>query len=601
MIFSVQIVGVGQLSAAESPEELLAQYQNSQSNNTSEAKQVAVSQQQIFAQQSSEITSVSQQAKGLPEKYQQNLRNGLLLPGETDISALLPIPEHGLAPPYGANIFAGGYESERVDGLNEDYLIASGDKISIWLWGATNYSDVTTVDNQGNIFIPNVGPVHVANVRASQVNDYVTSKIRTVYKSSVKIYVNLLTATPVTVFITGGVLRPGQYAGMASDSVLYYLKRAGGIDSERGSYRDIQIIRKGEVVQKIDLYRFIKYGQLDPVNFKDSDVIFVSEQKSVINVGGGVKNPFRFEFVKEQITGQELIDFVKPLSKTSHVAISGNRESGPFSVYLAINEFNNYQIRNGDKLFFNDDLHAQIYDIQIAGSYLGPSYFAVSKKTKLYDLLSYIQIEPALADNSSIYILRQSVAKKQKEILDRSLDRLERSIYASPASSTGEAQIRAQEAKLISEFIARAREVVPLGKVIVSDNGNVANISLEQGDTIVIPAKTDLIQIGGEVLMPQAVVYNEQASVEDYIAWAGGYTNRANYEDIVLVHSNGLTEFVNVSADGSWLSSGKQTKLAPGDQIIVLPRVEAKTMQTIKDMTQIIYQIAVAANVITRD
>jgi len=144
---------------------------------------------------------------------------------------------------------------------------------------------------------------------------------------------------------------------------------------------------------------------------------------------------------------------------------------------------------------------------------------------------------------------------------------------------------------LISEFIARARKVQPLGKVIVSDNGMVANIALEQDDTIIIPSKTDLVQVGGEVLMPQAVVYSKNATVKDYIAWAGGYSNRANYSDIVVVHANGLTEFVDVSSSG-------QDKLVPGDQIIVLPRVEAKTMQAIKDMTQIIFQIAVAANAI---
>ena len=37
--------------------------------------------------------------------------------------------------------------------------------------------------------------------------------------------------------------------------------------------------------------------------------------------------------------------------------------------------------------------------------------------------------------------------------------------------------------------------------------------------------------------------------------------------------------------------------VAAGDQVIVLPRVDAKTLQAVKDITQIIYQIAVAANV----
>ena len=92
--------------------------------------------------------------------YTKNQRNGMLLPGEVDVRELLPSSGEGYPPPYGANLFAGGYESERTDGLNDNYLIAAGDKINIWLWGAVNYADVPTVDTQGNIFIPN------ANIRS---------------------------------------------------------------------------------------------------------------------------------------------------------------------------------------------------------------------------------------------------------------------------------------------------------------------------------------------------------------------------------------------------------------------------------------------------
>jgi hypothetical protein len=39
--------------------------------------------------------------------------------------------------------------------------------------------------------------------------------------------------------------------------------------------------------------------------------------------------------------------------------------------------------------------------------------------------------------------------------------------------------------------------------------------------------------------------------------------------------------------------------LQPGDQILVLPKVDTKFLQSVKDITQIIYQIAIAANVAT--
>jgi len=519
--------------------------------------------------------------------YNKQSRSGTVLPGEMTAAQLLPSSEAGLPPPYGANLFAGGYESERQDGLNDDYTIAPGDKVSIWLWGAINQSEVITVDNQGNLFITNIGPVYVADVKASQLNSYVSNKIKQVYKQSVEIYVNLLTATPVSVYISGSVIRPGQYAGIASDSILYYLKRAGGIDSERGSYRSIKVLRGNKVIQNVDLYDFILKGYLPKFNFKDNDVILVERQKATVVVSGSVRAPFRFEFKENHATGEQLAEFALPLAKVSHVGIVGDRVNGPFSVYLPYGEFKNFTLKDGDRLIFNDDIRAQVLDIQVAGSYLGPSYFAVKKETRLHDLLAYIEIDKDLTDYKSIYIQRKSVAKKQKEMIEQSLDRLERSVFTAPASSDGEAKIRAEEGKMILEFTARARKAVPLGKVVIADGGKVANIRLEQGDVVYIPAKTDLVHVSGEVLMPQSLLYNEQASVSDYVAWAGGYSERANFEQIMVIHSNGM---IDLDASGA---------LKPGDQILILPKVDTKLMQSVKDITQIIYQIAIAANVAT--
>ena len=518
--------------------------------------------------------------------FTQQNRQGMLLPGESDVRKLLPQSESGLPPPYGANLFAGGYETERSDGLTDNYLIAPGDKLNIWIWGAVNFSNVVTVDNQGNIFIPDVGPINVKNVAASKVNNLVTSHISEVFTNNVNVYVNLLTATPVSVFVTGPVIRPGQYAGQSSDSVLYFLKRAGGIDSDRGSYRHIKVLRQNRVIQQIDLYEFMQQGKMPKLALKDQDVILVEPQGPMINVAGKVRNPFRFELKNSSALGSELIDYALPLAKVSHVGVIGDRASGPFSVYMPYKDFDRIQLSDGDKVLFNDDMNAQVYDVQVMGSYRGPSYFTVRKETRLHDLLNHIPIDPNMADYGSIYIMRKSVAARQKEMLEDSLNRLERSVFTAPANSDGEASIRTKEAELVMRFVEKARKIQPLGKVVVSDKGVIANILLEQGDQIVIPNKTDLIQVGGEVMMPQAVVYNKSATLEDYVAWAGGFTDRANDQRIAVVHANGLMEF----KDGG--------DVMAGDQILVMPKVDSKMMQSIKDITQVIYQVAVAANVV---
>lgn len=98
----------------------------------------------------------------------------------------------------------------------------------------------------------------------------------------------------------------------------------------------------------------------------------------------------------------------------------GDRASGPFSVYMPYKDFDRIQLSDGDKVLFNDDMHAQVYDVQVMGSYRGPSYFTVRKETRLHDLLNHIPIDPNMADYGSIYIMRKSVAARQKEMLEDS-------------------------------------------------------------------------------------------------------------------------------------------------------------------------------------
>ncbi|ALS99269.1 polysaccharide biosynthesis/export family protein [Lacimicrobium alkaliphilum] len=499
--------------------------------------------------------------------------------------------------PFGANLFDGSFEAERSDGFNPAYRVAPGDKISVQLWGTVELAEVLTVDNQGNIFIPQIGPVQVMDVPATEVNQVVKTKIRSVYTNNVNAYVNLLTATPVSVFVAGPVIRPGQYAGLPTDSILYFLKRAGGVDPVRGSYRKISVLRNNQSVQEYDLYEFMREGRLPPFSFKDGDVILVNEQGPMVTVEGAARYPYRFELTEQRSRGSDLTYFSRPLAKTSHVAITGNRPDGPVSVYVPFSEFEDFDIYDGDVVLFNDDLQPQVISVKVSGSYIGPSFYTVKKDARLLDLLPHIEVDAEHADIDSIYIKRESVKAKQRELLDESLRRLERSVFTAPASSDGEARIRAQEADLVMRFVERAKQVEPLGKVVLSEQGRIANIRLEQGDEIVIPLKTDLVQVSGEVLMPQAVVYNSEARLTDYVAWAGGYSERADDERIAVIHANGLTTFFETGGSSHWFSSASEAQIRPGDQIMVLPRVDTKLIQSIKDITQIIYQVALAANV----
>ena len=580
--------------SAEQIEQLRQRAQQTGSSSTSSTA-AGVSPLSVQSQRTLPGAGSAQSTMG---QFSTQPRDGLSLPGEPTIESVFPQQKAMANPPFAANLFLGGFESERTTGLNDNYLVAPGDKISIWLWGAINYSDVSTVDNQGNIFIPNIGPIRVAKTPAGSVNQTVSSKIRQVYTNDVNVYVNLLTSTPVAVYVSGPILRPGQYAGLASDSVLYYLKRAGGIDFQRGSFRKIDVIRDNEVIATADLYAFFRNGKLPKISFKDGDTILVRPIGNTIVVETGARNSFTFEFSDEELTGEVVNYFARPGEFASHASVAGVRDNKQFARYLSLTDFESLPLKAGDTVEYVADNEAQIYRINVAGAFSGASQLMVDKGTRLLDVLDHIEADTTLSDTQNIYLLRESVAIKQREIIEQGLERLERSMYTAPISSTGEGAIRAQEAQLVADFIARARQVEPQGRVVVSENGDTANILLEPNDTIVIPEITDLIHIGGEVLLPQSVVFNPDADTEDYIAWAGGFTERAEDERILIVRKNGNVAFANID-NGILTANGSGAKLLPGDQIIVLPAIDTKVLQAVKDITQIVYQIAIAANVAT--
>jgi protein involved in polysaccharide export with SLBB domain len=590
-LFSFLTTPIANAQSAEQVEQLRQRFQQGQGNTSipQSVSPLSISTQRTLPGSSNPSGNMGQ--------FATQPRNGMTLPGEPTIETVFPKQVPMENPPFAANLFIGGFESERSNGLNDNYLIAPGDKISIWLWGAVNFSDVVTVDNQGNIFIPNIGPIRVANTPAGTVNQTVTAKIRQVYTNDVNIYVNLLTSTPVSIFVSGPVLRPGQYAGLASDSVLYYLKRAGGIDFQRGSFRQIDIVRDDKVIASADLYTFFRSGKLPEVSLKDGDTILVHPIGNTVVVETGARNSFTFEFLDSELTGKSINYFARPGEFASHASVSGVRNNKQYARYLSIADFETLQLAAGDTVEYIADHEPQIYRINIAGAFAGASQIMVDKGTRLIDVLDHVEADTTLSDTQNIYLLRESVAIKQKEIIEEGLQRLERSMYTAPISSTGEGAIRAQEAQLVADFIARARQVEPQGRVVVSQAGEIANILLEPNDTIVIPEITDLVHVGGEVLLPQSVVFNPEATTEDYIAWAGGFTERAEDERILIVRRNGNVTFTSI--DDSFLSS-EEAYLEPGDQIIVLPAIDTKIMQAVKDVTQIIFQIAVAANAIDR-
>jgi protein involved in polysaccharide export with SLBB domain len=489
--------------------------------------------------------------------------------------------------PFGVELFQGNFAKSVFDEQDPGYVIMPGDRVAVRIWGARTLDGVFEVDAKGFLFLPELGPVKVAGLKQSQLTEAVTKKISSVYFRNVEVYVDLISAQPVAVYVTGFVRKPGRYAGGPTESILYYLDMAGGIDPDRGSYRDIRIQRDDKLLVLADLYPFILNGNLPRPRLQEGDVIIVGERGAGIIAQGQVRNQARFEFpVNAMPRGYELTKFAIPLNTASHTSIIGTRNGAPFNTYLSLTDFNGAHLQDGDTVEFHADTPRDTIMVSVSGAIVGASRYPVKKDTRLKSLLPQIAVEPELANLEGIHIKRRSVATRQKKALDDALTRLEYTALTATSQSVDEANIRVREAELIAQFVAKAKNAQPDGTMVIGRDGQINDLYLEDGDTIIVPFKNDMITISGEVLIPQTIIYQPDLDVDDYITRAGGFSDRANTSNLLLVKPNGE------------ILAANDAQIAAGDQLLVLPRFETKNLQLLKDITQILYQIAIATRAV---
>jgi protein involved in polysaccharide export with SLBB domain len=497
---------------------------------------------------------------------------------------------------FGANLFSGAFAREGGARFNPDYVIAVGDRIQVRLWGAFEFDQPLEVDPRGNIFIPHAGPVPVLGVRNQDLQKLVEAAVARTFRNNVYSYASLAAAQPVRVFVGGFVSRPGLYSGTSMDSLLHYLDEAGGIDPDRGSFLDVQVKRGSQVRTQVNLYDFLLRGTMPLIQFADGDVIFVAPRHSTVRVSGLAANAKRFEFEGTGRTVADIVNLAKPDPSATHVRVV--RNTGPMKniEYYALADASRVPLQNGDELEFTADKKPGSITVRVEGEHLSPQEYVLPYGTRLGELLQHIQYSER-SDRESLQLFRQSVKERQKQMLATSLKSLETAALTARSGTSDEARLRKDEADLILQWVERARSIEPSGQVVISQAETQGDLLLESGDVLRVPTRDGLVLVSGEVLFPNAVAFDRRLGLEDYVKRAGGYTQNADSARIVIARRDG--SFVQ-PGEGGYIQTADAggMQVRPGDEILVLPKIDVKSRQIWKDMTQILYQIAVSAKVV---
>ncbi len=162
--------------------------------------------------------------------------------------------------------FGGGPQA--VADADGPYLLDTGDRLRVFVYGQPNLSRGYTVDHEGNITVPLIGSVHARGLTTRDLETSIAAKLGTEFVRDPQVTVDVQQNRPF--FIHGEVKTAGQYPYVSGMTVETAVAIAGGL-SDRGSTRKFRITRRtnGFVEQIIAPADYV---------VKPGDTVFVYER-----------------------------------------------------------------------------------------------------------------------------------------------------------------------------------------------------------------------------------------------------------------------------------------------------------------------------------
>lgn len=182
--------------------------------------------------------------------------------------------------------------------VQDDYVLGPGDEIVVILRGQEINEYRTSVDRNGQVVIPRLGPISASGRSFGSFRQDLESAVHRAYVAT-EASVSLQRVRQISVLVTGAVNNPGQRLVTGLSSALDAILISGGV-SKTGSLRDVRILRGGRQYN-VDLYGILAgNGSTSTMRLADGDRIFVAPLGRTVAVAGLVRNPGIYELPKGQ-------------------------------------------------------------------------------------------------------------------------------------------------------------------------------------------------------------------------------------------------------------------------------------------------------------
>lgn len=486
---------------------------------------------------------------------QQNLNNELNEGEELDSEELKR---------YGYELFAGiptTFAPATDIPVPVDYVVGPGDTMKIQLLGKVNESMELSVDRDGSISFPDLGPISVAGLQFSAAKSLIQQKV-TDQMIGVRAVISLGELRSIRVFVLGEAFKPGSYTVSSLSTMTNALFASGGI-TDIGSLRNIQLKRQGKVITTLDLYDLLQKGDTrNDVHLLPGDVIYIPTVGTTAGIQGEVKRPAIYE-LKNEKSLKDLIRLAGGYSANAYPNISHitrksrNGFTTVLDVDLSKNKDKSTQIKNGDLVEVSTVLEEFEDVVELAGAFHRERNIKWREGLRLSQVIHSVKDFKEGVDLHAGLVIRKEMPFRKISVLQFSLQ------HVLENKSNSEQDIVLQPLDMVYTFLqdgTRVEQLEPIIQQIKDQNSG--------------GALSKTVEIAGNVRYPGVYPLTLNMNIRNLILLAGGL-KEASYLGNAEVTTRDLSnaeiasiQHINVNLSEQLMGINSY-QLAPKDKLSV--------------------------------
>ena len=291
---------------------------------------------------------------------------------------------------YGVDLFSNfplNFDRSDIAGPSSDYALRVGDVLRIELYGSTNFDGEVYVDYEGNISIPRIGSLNVGGLTIieakKRLGDYIEEKL-----VGTESNLTMFIFSTIQVYSLGAVKNPGLYNLGASSNTLNSIIASGGF-KKNSSLRNIKILRNGELINNVDLYDFLIFGDsASEMRLLSGDTVMVPAIQDQVSIYGAVNRPAIYE-IKSGDTVGDIINFAQGLLPGINelgITIKSKNNNGIYEV-RTVDNVDDVIVRDGDVIYINTIVSRDQNFIKVHGEIRNPGIFSFRENMYLSNIL----------------------------------------------------------------------------------------------------------------------------------------------------------------------------------------------------------------------